>query len=99
MANMQESNVIKKISEGAAVLGLMVLGCLVAQWVSFSITKVVQIQDVTINIQELLDGIMPGLLPLGLTLLLVFLFNKKFTSGKLVIFIFVLALVLSLLGV
>lgn len=99
LSNMQENNIIAKLSEGAAVLGLTVLGCLVAQWVSLSITTVLKIQGAKINIQELLDGIMPGLLPLGLTMLLVFLFNKKLTSGKLVIFIFALALILSLLGV
>lgn len=99
LANMQQSNIISKISDGASVLGLMVLGCLVAQWVTFNITAVFQVQDVTINLQELLDGIMPGILPLGLTLFLVFLFHKKFTSGKLVIFIFAFSLVLSLLGI
>ncbi|GCF95651.1 PTS mannose transporter subunit IID [Enterococcus florum] len=99
LSNMHESNIIAKLSEGAAVLGLTVLGCLVAQWVSLSISTVLKIQGAEINIQELLDGIMPSLLPLGLTMLLVFLFNKKLTSGKLVIFIFILALVLSLLGV
>lgn len=99
LSNMQENNIIAKLSEGAAVLGLTVLGCLVAQWVTFNITAVLTIQGASINIQELLDGIIPGILPLALTMLLVFLFNKKLSSGKLVIFIFLLALVLSLLGI
>ncbi len=34
-------------------------------------------QPVTINIQKILDGVLPKLIPLGLTLLLYFLFSKK----------------------
>lgn len=34
-------------------------------------------QDVKINVQEILDGIVPNAIPLGLTMLLYFLFTKK----------------------
>jgi len=34
-------------------------------------------QDVTISIQEILDGVLPGIIPLALTLLLYFLLSKK----------------------
>lgn len=98
MRSLRETNIIQKLSEGASVLGLMVLGCLVAQWVSFSISKSVVISGAEINIQALLDSVIPGLLPLGLTMLLVFLLNKKISTGWLVAFVFALALVLSLVG-
>lgn len=99
LKDIKTSNIIQKISEGSSVLGLMVLGCLVSSWVDFKITKVLNFQGMSpIDIQKLLDGIIPGLLPLGLTLLLVFFFRKKWTSGKLVFVIFALALVFTLTG-
>ena len=54
--------------------------------------------DYSINLQTQLDGILPGLAPLGLTLLLAWCYSKKISSLKLVVIIFVVALGFSLLG-
>ncbi len=99
LSDMKTTNIVDKISTGASVMGLTVLGVLVASWVNFK-TKLEVVVDspdgpVITNIQAVLDGLIPGLLGLGLTMLLVWLMKKKFTTIKLIGLIFLAALVLS----
>lgn len=55
---------------------------------------------VTVNIQEVLDGIIPSLVPLALTLLLYFLLSKKgWTPIKCIGFLLLLGIVGSLIGI
>lgn len=55
---------------------------------------------VTVNIQEVLDGIIPSLVPLALTLLLYFLLSKKgWTPIKCIVFLLVLGVAGSYIGI
>lgn len=59
-----------------------------------------EVQDVTINIQEILDGILPQLIPLAITLLLYLLLAKRnFTPLKCIALLLVLGLLGSGLGI
>ena len=57
---------LRRVMEGAAIAGLMALGALVANWLSFGLAKslVYQTGKYSLPIQGMLDGILPGLLPL-----------------------------------
>jgi len=61
---------LKRLLEGAAIAGLMAVGALVANWLSFGLasTLVYTTGKYTLPIQSMLDGILPGLLPLLTTL-------------------------------
>jgi PTS system mannose-specific IID component len=61
---------LKRVMEGAAIAGLMAVGALVANWLTFGLasTLVYQTGKYTLPIQSMLDGILPGLLPLLTTL-------------------------------
>ncbi|WP_436860477.1 PTS system mannose/fructose/sorbose family transporter subunit IID [Mammaliicoccus lentus] len=76
-------NILQKLTEGATVLGLFVLGVLVTKWTT--IKSPIVISETTnqkgeteiTTLQNILDDLMPGLLPLGLTFLMMFLLRKK----------------------
>lgn len=68
---------IRKIMEGATMAGLMALGALTATWLNVSTPLTYTVQKATVSIQSMLDGIMPKLLPLALTLLVFWLIRKR----------------------
>jgi mannose PTS system EIID component len=98
MRDIKTSNIIEKISTGASILGLMVLGVLVASWINIRTVLELTVEGpdgpVITNIQAVLDGLIPGLLGLGLTMLLVAMMRRKWTTLKLIGLIFVAAFVL-----
>jgi mannose/fructose/sorbose-specific phosphotransferase system IID component len=90
---------IQKWMEAAAILGLMVLGALVATWLNVQTPLVYTMEKATIPIQKMLDGILPKALPL-LATLLVFRFIRKGKSATVVMgAIVVVGLVLGVLGI
>lgn len=74
---------LKKLTEGSSILGLFVMGALVNKWTHINISCVLsQITDnsgntTTTTIQNILDQLMPGCIPLLLTFFCMWLLNKK----------------------
>lgn len=99
VADMKSSNLLRKVTDGASVLGLMILGVLVAQWVNVQTPIQWTTGEEVMALQDVLDDIMPGLLNLLLTMGIVKLLRKEITPNKLILGIFILALILSLLGI
>ena len=57
----------KEFTRAATILGMIVVGALIASYVNINIVTEIPIGETTLKVQEILDGIMPKLLPLGLT--------------------------------
>lgn len=75
------SGVLPKVIVGAGVLGNVVLGALAAQFVKLAIAPVILIGDGGVDIQhDVLDRILPGLLPLLLVLLSWYLITRRRVS-------------------
>ncbi|MFZ2624863.1 MAG: mannose/fructose/sorbose PTS transporter subunit IID [Propionibacterium sp.] len=71
-------NLLPKLTEGATVLGLFVMGVLVTKWATVNIPLVVsRTGDKVTTVQDILDSMIPGLPALGLTLLMMYLLRKK----------------------
>lgn len=77
-------NILQKLTEGATVMGLFVMGVLVTKWTTINVPVVVSKTKtpgtgklVTTTVQNILDQLCPGLLALGLTLLMMYLLRKK----------------------
>lgn len=76
-------NALQKLTEGASILGLFVMGALVNKWTTVNIPVVISqvtMQDgkvVTTTVQSILDQLMPGLVPLLLTFVCMKLMKKK----------------------
>src|SRR5699024_4782960 len=92
----KESNIIKKISEGASVLGLLVLGVLVVNWVNITTPLEFTAGEEASSVQEdVLDEIMPGMLPLIATLIIVFLLRRNISPVKILIGVFIVSFILG----
>lgn len=95
-----ESGVKDKVIRFAAIVGLVVTGCITATYVRFGISWQFVSGDLTKSVQSVLDGIFPGLLPLLLTLACYWAMDKKKVSlGKLFIIIFLFALIGKVTGI
>ena len=76
-------NRLQKLTEGASILGLFVMGALVNKWTSINVPLVVSTiknqkgEVVITTVQTILDSLMPGLLALLLTFLCMKLLKKK----------------------
>ncbi|XZR52779.1 MAG: PTS mannose transporter subunit IID [Enterobacteriaceae bacterium] len=101
------NGVLKKITEGASILGLFVMGALVNKWTHVNIPIVIsKINDSNGNIkittiQNILDQLMPGLVPLLLTFLCMW-FLKKINALWIILFFFIIGIIgykFSILGV
>lgn len=93
------SGTVKKFTEAMGILGLTVIGGLTASYVGLS-TKLVYEGQATVKVQEILDGILPGILPLLLTLGVYYLIAKKnISTVKVMLLIFVVGFVLSIAGI
>ena len=75
-------NKLQKITEGASILGLFVMGALVNKWTSVNIPVVVSEitnakgEHVVTTVQGILDQLMPGLVPLLMTFACMYLLKK-----------------------
>lgn len=89
---------IKKLTEGASVVGLFVMGALVNKWTSINIpiiaTKITNDNGevVTQTVQDILDSIMPGMLALILTLFVSWLLKKNVNALLIIIVIFIVGI-------
>ncbi|PXF77573.1 PTS mannose transporter subunit IID [Klebsiella pneumoniae] len=97
-------NLLQKLTEGASILGLFVMGVLVTKWTTINVPLVVSQTPgadgatVTMTVQNILDQLCPGLLALGLTLLMVRLLNKKVNPVWLIFALFGLGIIGNALG-
>lgn len=76
LTGIQEGGVIGRLSGAAKIMGLVVVGSMAASLVSLAIKSVFTVAGVEIVVQDIFDGIIPGFLPLLLTLLTYFLIRK-----------------------
>ena len=85
----------KEFTRSASMLGVFIVGALTSNYGATTLDIVIENGESPINIQNILDGVLPQLIPLSLTLFLFFLIKKKQWSPVKCIF---LLLVLGLVG-
>lgn len=79
----------------ASIVGLMVVGSLIPNIVGVTTPAVVVIKDLTIKIQEILNSIMPNILPLGFTLFSFWLIRRRWSPLNIVLLLIAITLVLT----
>ncbi|XZQ56855.1 MAG: PTS mannose transporter subunit IID [Arsenophonus sp.] len=96
---------LQKITEGASILGLFVIGALVNKWTNVNIPIVISeiknpyTGETTITtVQTILNQLMPGLVPLLLTLLCMWLLRRKINPLWIIIGFFILGIIGCLTG-
>lgn len=97
-------NILQKLTEGASILGLFVMGALVSKWTTINVPIVVSTiegADGTIlqtTVQNILDQLLLGLLPLILTLFVCRLLKKRMSPILLIFIIFFIGIAGSYFG-
>ncbi|ACN84225.1 PTS system mannose/fructose/sorbose family transporter subunit IID [Brachyspira hyodysenteriae] len=90
------ANSIAPITEGAAILGLTVVGGLIASVITYKLNLTFNLGEVSLDIQSMLDKIMPSLIPLLVVLFSYWLLGKKkFNSTHLIVVIIAIGMVLG----
>ncbi|MFV0479149.1 MAG: PTS system mannose/fructose/sorbose family transporter subunit IID [Anaerorhabdus sp.] len=80
---------IAPITEGASILGLTVVGGLIPSVIKYTTDLTFNVGEVSLSLQEMLDRIMPALLPLGIVMLSYWLLGKKKINSTKLIFILI----------
>lgn len=92
-------NRLQKLTEGASILGLFVMGALVAKWTSVYMPTVVSTitnsdgKEVVTRVQDILDQLLPGLVPLLLTFACSKLLKKKVGAIWIIFGLFALGII------
>lgn len=85
----------QEFTRAASLLGVFIVGAMTALFGATSIRIIVAEGDMVTNVQQILDGILPQLVPLALTLFMYFLIAKRnWTPTKAIM----LLLVIGILG-
>lgn len=72
----EQAKVIQKIINIATMVGVIVLGALIGSYVKINVGTEIVVNETIVNIQSLLDGVLPKLLPLLFTIGLYRLHSK-----------------------
>lgn len=95
----QKSGLMDKITKSTAILGLMTIGSMIATMVYVNVPITFGVGESATKLQTILDGIMPGLLPLGVTFLIYYLLGKKVKVTYLLVAIAVISIICTALGI
>ncbi|MGD6858583.1 MAG: PTS mannose transporter subunit IID [Enterobacteriaceae bacterium] len=101
-----DNNLLNKITVSSSILGLFIIGALVSKWTKLKISLIVSnIKNIkgevisSVSLQSILDQIMPGIIPLILTLFTMFLLNKKINPLYLIFLFFIIGIIGAFLGI
>lgn len=92
-------NEMKFLTEGASVLGLLVMGALVAKWTTVNMPLVISEYDnavgdhVVTTLQTILDSLMPGIVALLMTFACMWLLKRGMNPLLIIIGLFVIGIV------
>ena len=99
MEILSDSGLVENITRTASILGLMVIGAMVATTVSISIPLEIGINGATQPIQSYIDQIMPALLPFGAFSLMYWLLGKRIKTTTILIFLIIICCIGSYFGI
>jgi D-glucosaminate-specific PTS system IID component len=98
--NLISSGVLDKVLKGANIMGCTVMGALIASYVGLKCGIVINAAGSEFNIQTgFFDAVLPGVLPLLLTLGCYKLLSKGLSTGKVILLIVVVGAIGNLLGI
>ena len=96
-------NTLQKITQGAAVMGLFVMGSLVYRWTTINIPlKLTEYEqngkNVEVTVQSMMDQLLPGLAALALCFLCMWLLRKRVNAIWIIFGLFAVGIAGSYLG-
>lgn len=90
----------KELSRAASMVGVFIVGALTCNFGATSLGMVVPNGKKPIDIQKMLDGILPGMLPLALTLMCFYLVKKRgWSPTKCILLLLVIGIIGGAFGI
>lgn len=100
MEKMNKGGIMPFLTKCCNIIGIMMIGAMACSMVTLKIPFVYEIQGATINVQEIIDSILPNALPMGLTLLCFWMLRKKNVSPTiLIVLLIVVSIALHAVGI
>ena len=99
LSKITDSNIMRRITSALSILGLTIAGAMMVNNVSITTPLTINYGETSVVIQELLDSILPGMLSIVFVMLCFFLMNKKMSVFKIMIVLFVVAILCAALGI
>jgi len=94
-----EKGTINKLLKGASVMGCMVMGGLIVNYVNATCGIEISSSASTFNFQtDFFDQIMPSILPLGVTMGIYALLKKRLSSVKIILIIITVGIICGITG-
>lgn len=94
------SGAIKKVIDIASIVGLFMIGCLSAAYVQFETILTYSSEAETVMVQELIDNMLPNLLPFALVMGIYYYIEKRGPNYlRIILYIMAFALIMTLIGV
>jgi fructoselysine/glucoselysine PTS system EIID component len=97
LQNLSKSNLMDKLTQGAAILGLMVVGAMPATLMSIKTPLSIGGSSSAVGVQGILDQVVPAMIPLGLTFLVYYFVKKNVKTTYLLLGLLVLGFVGSII--
>ncbi len=99
LQRLSQNNVMDRLKDGAAILGLMVVGAMPATLMNIHTPLSFSAGDAGSSLQGILDQILPAALPLGLTFLVYYFIKKGVKTTPLLIGLLLLGFIGSIIHV
>jgi fructoselysine and glucoselysine-specific PTS system IID component len=97
--NISKTNIMQRVTESTSILGLMVIGSMVASMIYIEIPLKVGSGDFAQPLQDYFNEIMPGMLQLAVFSAMYCLLNRNFKTTTLLAWVFALSLIGKYFGV
>ncbi|MBI0093120.1 PTS system mannose/fructose/sorbose family transporter subunit IID [Lactobacillus sp. M0403] len=94
-----ENGLMKIITKAAGILGMIMVGAMTYSTVTLKTILKFKMGSMTFNLQQILDQIMLGIIPLTVTLLTFLLIRKKVSANKIILLMVILSFALSALKI
>lgn len=95
-----KGGLVNMIIKGGSILGMFMMGALSATMVSLTTVVSISLGEKTISLQETIDKIAPGLLPLALVFFVYWaMASKKWKTSKILWILIVFSLIGALIGI
>ncbi len=98
LEKLASSNIMDKITFGASIVGLMVVGAMTASMINLKFALEYSNSYDTISLQSILDSILPSALPLVSTIFVYWLLRKKVSVNWIILGIIIFGVLSSYIG-
>lgn len=97
-SNSSGSSLVQNLTKAASVLGLMVIGAMIATMINVSIPLEIGVEGATATVQSYIDQIMPALLPLGLFGVVYWLLGKNIKTNHILVILIIISCIATFFG-